>query len=177
MSDVLINLLVALLAVVGTIIFIASRRPDQFRAARSLSIAAPPTRLHGLIDNLRQMNTWNPYALRDTSGSGTYSGPNAGPGATFHFSGPKSGSGSISVIDSTPSKVVMRLLMTKPISGDNQVEFTLKPEGHATEVTWAMQGKQSLAGKVVSLFIDCERMMARDFDEGLANLKVIAETA
>jgi uncharacterized protein YndB with AHSA1/START domain len=177
MSDLLIYLLIALIAVVGTIVFIASRRPDTFRAARSLKIAAPPTRLHGLIDNPRQMNTWNPYALRETGGTATYSGPDAGPGATFHFAGPKSGAGSISVVDSTPSKIVMRLKMTKPIAGDNRIEFTLKPEGDVTEVTWAMTGKPSLPAKVFSMFIDCERMMARDFDQGLANLKAIAEAA
>lgn len=177
MPDILIYLLIALIASAATTVFIAARRPDHFRMARSLKIAAPAPRLHGLIDNLHQMNTWNPYALRETSGKGTYSGPDAGPGATFHFAGPKSGTGSISVVDSTPSRVIMRLLMTKPIAGDNQIEFTLKPDGNATEVTWAMAGKASLAGKIFSLFIDCDRMMSRDFDEGLTNLKVIAEAA
>lgn len=177
MLDLAIYLLVALIVGVGVLVFVASRRPDDFRAARSLRIAAPPTRLHGLINNLRQMNTWNPYALRETGGSGTYSGPDAGPGSTFQFAGPKSGTGSVSIVDSTPSMIIMRLLMTKPMACDNRVEFTLKPDGNATEVTWAMTGKSSLAAKVFSLFVDCDRMLARDFDEGLANLKTIAEAA
>jgi hypothetical protein len=174
MSDVLIYLLIALIAVVGTIVFIASRRPDEFYAARSLKIAAPAPRLHGLINDLKKMNTWNPYALRDCGGVAEYSGPDAGPGAKFRFAG-KSGTGSITVTDSTPSVIGMRLHMTKPLAGDNRVEFTLKPAGDATEVTWAMKGIASLPGKIFSLFIDCERMMAKDFDEGLANLKAIAE--
>jgi len=173
MSDVWIYLLVAVAAAVAAVLFIASRRPDQFYAARSLNIAAPPARLHGLINDLRQMNRWNPYALRDC-GSAHYSGPEAGPGATFHFAG-KGGTGSVSVTDSTPSLIGMRLLMTKPIAGDNRVEFILRPAGETTEVTWAMRGVQSLPSKVFSLFVNCERMMARDFDEGLANLKAIAE--
>lgn len=176
MSEVWIFLLGAVLGAVGITLFIASRRPDDFYAARSLTIAAPAARLHGLINDLRQMNTWNPYALRDRNGTAEYSGPERGPGATFHFAG-KGGTGSVSVVDSSPTMVGMRLLMTKPFAGDNRVEFTLKPVGDATEVTWAMKGVAGLPGKIFALFVDCERMMARDFDEGLANLKAIAEAA
>lgn len=176
MSDVWIYLLVALLGGVGVALFIASRRPDEFHAARSMTIAAPPARLHGLINNLQLMNTWNPYALRDRGGVAEYSGPEAGPGAKFHFAG-KSGTGSITVTDSTASVIGMRLLMTKPFAGDNRVEFTLKPAGNGTEVTWAMKGMASLPAKLFALFVNCERMMARDFDEGLSNLKAIAERA
>jgi len=175
MPDVLIYLLLGVVVLVGAVLFLAARQPSSFHFARSLRIAAPQERLHGLINDLRKMNTWNPYALRETGGSSSYSGPDAGPGARFEFAGPKSGTGSISVVDSTPSKIGMRLVMTKPIAGDNRVEFALKPDGDATEVTWAMSGKSSLPGRIFSLFIDCECMMARDFDEGLANLKAIAE--
>lgn len=175
MLEVLTYVAIALTAAIAVTLFIASRRPDEFYAARSLKIAAPPARLHGLINNLKLMNTWNPYALRDCGGTAHYSGPDAGPGATFHFAG-KSGTGSVSVTDTSPSMIGMRLLMTKPFAGDNRVEFTLKPIGDATEVTWAMKGVAGLPGKVFSLFVNCERMMARDFDEGLANLKAIAET-
>lgn len=176
MSDVLIYLLMAAAGFIAATLFFATRRPDEFYAARSLKIAAPAARLHSLINDLKKMNTWNPYALRDCGGKADYSGPEAGPGAQFHFAG-KSGTGSITVTDSTPSVVGMRLHMTKPFAGDNRVEFTLKPAGDGTEVTWAMKGAASLPGKIFSLFIDCEKMMARDFDEGLANLKAIAETA
>lgn len=174
MFDVLTYVLVAAVAVIATVLFIASKRPDEFYAARSLKIAAPASRLHGLINDLREMNRWNPYALRETSGSGHYSGPQSGPGATYHFAG-KGGTGAISVMDSTEDTVGLRLKMTKPFAIENRVEFNLKPSSEGTEVTWGMRGSQSLPGKVFSLFINCEKMMARDFDEGLANLKAIAE--
>lgn len=176
MPEILIYLLIALLSSIATALFLASRRPDEFYAARSMDIAAPSDHLHELISNLREMNRWNPYALNETRGTSHYSGPDAGPGATYHFAG-NNGSGSISVTDSKPDKVGMRLRMTKPMAVDNRVEFTLRPTpADTTEVTWAMSGRQSLVGKIFSLFINCDRMLARDFDQGLANLKAIAET-
>ena len=69
----------------------------------------------------------------------------------------------------------MRLFMTKPFKADNRIDFTLKPEGPVTAVTWAMSGQQPLMAKIMTLFIDCDKMVAKDFDEGLGNLKAIAE--
>ena len=49
-------------------------------------------------------------------------------------------------------------------------EFTFKPEGGQTQVTWSMSGKNNFMGKAFGLFVDCEKMVGRDFEKGLANL-------
>ena len=47
--------------------------------------------------------------------------------------------------------------------------------GAGTKVTWAMQGKKPFIGKLMGLFMDCEKMCGDDFEKGLANLaKLIA---
>jgi hypothetical protein len=38
-----------------------------------------------------------------------------------------------------------------------------------------MRGVTPLLGKVVGVFIDCEKMVAKDFETGLANLKALTE--
>jgi hypothetical protein len=122
------------------------------------------------------MNRWNPFALRETGGTATYSGPAAGKGARFEFAGSKSGTGNIEIVDArAPSQVTMRLHMTKPMNADNTVEFTLVPQATATDVTWAMSGRQPLLAKAMTLFVDCDRMVGKVFEEGLANLKRLAE--
>jgi uncharacterized protein YndB with AHSA1/START domain len=167
---------IALLLVIGAVLAIAATRPDTFAFARTARIAASPERLFPLIDDLRQMNRWNPYALRETGGTTAYSGPASGKGAAFAFAGSKSGTGSIEIVDSTfPCEVVLRLSMLKPFKADNTVNFRLARQGRATDVTWAISGRQPLLAKVMGLVLDCEKMMGRDFEEGLANLKAIAE--
>lgn len=169
---------IALCVGLGIAVAIASRKPDEFRVARTLRIDAPAERIFPLISNLEAMNTWNPYALRETGGTFRYAGPASGAGAECHFDGPNSGSGRIAISRTAPpSQVVMRLVMTKPIKADNEVTFTVDPNGPGSDVTWAMAGRSSLPGKCLSLFIDCDAMCAKDFDEGLRNLKRIAETA
>ena len=169
---------IGLFAGIGVILAIAATRSDTFQTARTARIGAPPERLFPLINDLRQMNTWNPFALRETSGTTQYKGAASGKGAMFEFAGPKSGSGSIEIVDSSaPSNVVMRLVMAKPFKADNRVQFTLHPQGSATDVTWAMSGRQPLLAKVMTLFVNCDKMVGREFEEGLANLKTIAERA
>lgn len=176
MLEIVGYVVVGLVVVVAAIFAIAATRPDDFRFARTARIAASPARLFALINDLKQMNTWNPYALRETAGTGSYSGPASGVGARHDFAGAKSGSGHIEILEATPNaRVLMRLFMFKPFQADNRVELTLVLEGSATAVTWAMSGKQPILAKVMTLFIDCEKMVGKDFEEGLANLKVKAE--
>ena len=60
-------------------------------------------------------------------------------------------------------------------SHGNVAEFTLAPHGNATDVTWSMRGPQPYMAKVMGLFFNTDRMVGGDFEQGLGNLKRIAE--
>ena len=161
----------------GLLLIVASRRPDVFRLQRSAGIRASPEKIFGLINDIRQFNTWNPYNRKDPGMKGTYSGPDTGPGALFTFDGNKNaGKGSIGITESAaPSKVGMKLDMTAPFACSNDIAFTLVPRGEMTEVTWAMEGPQPFMGKVMGIFFNMDKMVGKDFEAGLASLKEIAE--
>ncbi len=166
------------LAIAGVLAYAASR-PDTFRVQRSASIEATAERLYPLINDMRQFNTWNPYNLKDPNVEGTYRGPASGPGAGYDFQGNKDvGKGSIQIVESSPpQKVTMKLDMIEPFEGHNTVEFTLAPNGATTEVTWAMHGPSPFMAKLVGVFMNMDRMIGRDFEAGLANLRAKAEKA
>ena len=52
---------------------------------------------------------------------------------------------------------------------------TVEPKGEATNVSWAMQGRQPFMAKVMSTLINCDKMVGREFESGLAKLKALAE--
>ena len=169
--------IVAVVALAALLLF-AATRPDTFRVERSVKIKAAPERLHPLINDLHQFNTWNPYNKKDPAMQGTYRGPAAGPGAGFDFEGNKDvGKGSIRIVASAPRKVTMKLDMLEPFEGHNTVEFSLAPQGETTDVTWAMHGPSPFLAKLVGVFINMDRMIGRDFEAGLAGLKARAERA
>jgi hypothetical protein len=153
----------------------AATRPDTFRVARSATVQAPPEKLHALINDLRAFNTWNPFEKGDPRNRGEYSGPQAGPGATYAFGGGSAGAGTLRILDSAPTSVRMELHMVKPMQARNQVQFILQPRGTATDVTWQMDGESPFLGKLIGVFMDMDRMVGGQFEAGLADLKQRAE--
>jgi uncharacterized protein YndB with AHSA1/START domain len=168
---------IALALVVAGILAYAATRPDTFRVQRSTGINAPPERIFPLIANLRSMNTWNPFVDPDPAIKVAYSGPETGKGAAHTWRGnAKVGEGRIEITEAVPpSRVAMQLDMLKPMKANNAVEFTLQPNGSGTAVTWAMNGRQPFIAKLMTIFIDCDRMVGGQFEKGLASLKAIAE--
>ena len=162
---------------IGGIVILAATRPDHFRVQRSASIQAPPEKIFPLINDLRSFNTWNPFEKKDPNVKGSYSGAASGKGAAYAFDGNRDvGRGSIEIVDSVPaSEVRMSLHMLAPMEARNVVEFSLKPDGQATRVTWAMQGEMPLVAKIFGIFCDMDGMIGKEFESGLANLKAIVE--
>jgi hypothetical protein len=171
---------ITLAVLVGGVLIAAAFRPDSFRVQRSASIQASPEQIFPLINDLHRFNAWNPFDKKDPNAKRSYSGAASGAGAAYAFEGNKDvGRGSLSIIDSQPaSEVRMALDMLTPMEAHNIVEFTLKEnKGAATRVTWAIYGPMPYASKLFSMFCDMDRMIGKEFENGLADLKAIAESA
>ena len=168
---------IVVVVLIAAVLLHAANKPDTFSVQRSASIQAPPERIFPLINDLRAFNTWNPFEKKDPNLKGRYSGPAGGKGAGYAFEGNKDvGKGSIEILESSsPSRVTMRLSMVEPFKVQNIVEFTLAPIGGVTNVTWAMQGPAPFLAKIIHVFIDMDKMVGRDFEAGLANLKAAVE--
>lgn len=156
---------------------IAATRPDTFQVQRTASIQAPPEEVFALIEDFQRWGSWSPYENRDPQMKRTYSGPARGEGAVYEWAGNRNiGKGRMVIEDaSRPSHVTISLDFIEPFEAHNTAEFTLEPAGGATRVTWAMHGPNQFIGKVMSVFIDMDDMIGRDFEAGLSRLKSIAE--
>jgi uncharacterized protein YndB with AHSA1/START domain len=168
---------IVVVVVLAAVLIYAASRPDTFRVERSAIIEAPPEKVFALINDFHRMNTWSPYETKDPAMKRAYSGAESGQGAVYAWDGNKEvGSGNIEITESSPpSKVTMKLNMIKPFEAHNIVEFTLQPQGSATNVTWAMHGPSPYISKLIGLFCNMDRMIGKDFETGLANLKTLAE--
>jgi len=69
----------------------------------------------------------------------------------------------------------MQLDMIRPMKAQNTVEFTFAAKSGTTDVTWAMNGRVPFLGKLMSLVMNCDKMVGSQFEEGLAKLKGVAE--
>ena len=126
----------------------------------------------------RTQTTPDGFLKRDPNLKATYTGPAAGPGASYAWEGNKDvGKGRMTVARSTsPSRVEMDLAFIEPIQGDNLAVFTLEPASSGgTQVTWAMSGKAPFITKLIGIFMPMDKMIGPDFESGLAGLKALAE--
>lgn len=173
------KILLGLVALIALILIIASFQSDAMSVTRSAIINAPPEAVFKVVNDFRQWDAWSPWSKIDPNMKKSFEGPSEGVGAIYHWSGNSEvGTGTSTLVESKPSeKVAIRLDMTEPFAGSSDAQFILAPEGTGTKVTWAMQSKKPFIGKIVGLFMDCEKMCGDQFNEGLANLgKIVTAT-
>jgi len=169
-------LLVLVLLVAGVMGY-AATRPDTFRVERSASIKAPPEKIFPLINDFRQWGAWSPWEKLDPAMKRRLSGADYGRRAVYEWEGNSSvGAGRMEISAETPGEFVrIRLDFLKPFEANNIAEFTLKPAGDSTTVTWAMYGPANYLSKLIGVFCNMDTMVGGNFETGLANLKAMAE--
>ena len=176
-TPVALTALVLIAVAIIVLLIIAATKPDTFRIQRATTIKAPPATIFALINDFHRWSAWSPWEKKDPDMKRTFSGAETGQGAIYAWDGNKNvGAGQMEITESsTPSKVVIKLDFLKPFEGHNLAEFTMEPRGDATAVTWLMHGPRSYVHKLMSTLINMDKMIGKDFEAGLANLKAVSE--
>lgn len=167
---------VVVAALIALVLVLAATKPDTFRVQRATSIGAPPEKIAPFISDFHSWASWSPWEKLDPALKRTYSGPASGTGTAYAWEGnSKVGAGRMEILDASPSRVTIKLDFLRPFEAHNTAEFTLQPQGASTNVTWAMFGPSNFMSKVMTVFMSMDRMIGKDFEAGLANLKGVAE--
>src|SRR5882724_6551980 len=177
MLEIIAIIAVVLAIAIAAVLILAATKPVVFRVQRAATLRAPAEKIFPLINDFHQWGTWSPYEHKDPGMKRTFSGAESGKGAVYAWEGDKNvGSGRMEILDtSVPSKIVIKLDFFKPFEGHNTAEFTMLPQGDATNVTWLMHGPSPFMGKIMHVFINMDKMIGKDFEAGLANLKSLTE--
>jgi uncharacterized protein YndB with AHSA1/START domain len=173
----LTTILVIVVIAVAALLAYGAVKPDTFRLSRSATIAAPPDKIFALINDLRMFNTWNPFSKMDPQAVITYDATTTGVGGAYSWQGQKSGAGRMQIAESVaPQRVTAKLDFSKPFEAHNMVDFTVQAQGDkAATVSWTMHGPMPYLNRLMTIFFDMDKMVGKDFEAGLANLKTLAE--
>ncbi len=163
----------AILAVLG----LAASRPASFRVERSAQIAAAPDKIFSLIDDFHAWPRWSPWEKLDPAMTRSHSGNPSGVGAVYGWSGNKKvGQGRMEITEAErPSRIGLDLEFMAPWKARNRTEFLLRPTDGGTSVSWIMTGSSPFMFRLMGLFMNMDRMIGKDFEAGLANLRKAAE--
>jgi hypothetical protein len=154
---------------------LVAKRPGTFHIERSLVIAAPAARAFAEVNDFRAWARWSPYEQLDPQLQRTYSGPSSGEGAEYAWSGNgKAGAGRMVITRSVPNEQInIRLEFTKPFAATHEASFKFQPMPDGTLVTWAMDGQNNFGAKLFQLVVNMDKLLGRDFERGLTNLKTL----
>ena len=168
---IVIGLLLAVL------LLFAATKPNTIHIQRSITINASPGKVFNLINDLHSWKDWDPQGREDPTLSRTYGGPSSGVGAFSDWEGHgNTGKGRMMIVESLPNRnVTIKVDFIKPFQSENMNEFSLEPVGDATKVTWTWNGTNVYFMKVMSVFVNMDKMLGKHFEDGLANLKTTAE--
>src|SRR5688572_24614521 len=174
----LTKILIALAVIVVLMVIVVLLQPADFRVARTAAISAPAPVVFAQVNDFRRWEGWSPWAKLDPAMKVAYEGAASGEGASHRWSGNNEvGEGRSTIVESRANeRIRMRLEFVRPFAGTNDVEFTFKPDGEQTLVTWSMSGKKTFMCKAVGLFMNCEKMCGAQFEQGFANLRAVVET-
>lgn len=169
--------LIVLALVIVFFIFVSTRE-GKFRYEKSGLIKASPDKIFPYLSDFKKGKEWSPYEKVDPNMKHNFIGPDAQVGSVMEFDGnSNAGAGRLEILKIVPNELVkIRLIMTKPFKADHIVEYRLNPEAEGTRFTWMMSGDGGFMGKFLNVFVDCEKMVTGQFEDGIANLKNVVES-
>ena len=167
------------LAIVAVLAIVVAMRPATYQVTRSTQVAASPAVAFAQVNDFHKWKGWSPWEKLDPSMKTTFAGAATGVGAVYSWTGnDKVGEGRMTITDSrADQEVVIKLEFLKPWEATSTTTFTFVPDGPNTRVTWNMIGTNNYVAKAFTLFANMDAMIGKDFENGLAALKVQAEAA
>src|SRR5579864_9559689 len=140
MFEIIAGIAVVLGLAIAIVLIIAAAKPNTFSVQRATLVKAPAEKIFPFINDFHQWGSWSPYEHKDPAMKRTYGGAASGKGAVYAWDGDRNvGSGRMEILDaSAPAKIVIKLDFFTPFEGHNTAEFTMLPQGDATNLTWLM---------------------------------------
>ena len=151
----------------------------EFEVERETNISASRAAVYALLADFHRWREWSPWEDLDPDLRRTYSGPDAGTGAVYEWSGNrKAGAGRMEITDAVePSKVQIALQFIKPFKSSNTTTFELVERDGDTHVSWRMVGPKTFMTRVMGIFTSMDKVVGKDFEKGLTRLKEAATTS
>tara|TARA_R110002051_G_scaffold219146_1_gene282986 strand:+ start:3657 stop:4184 length:528 start_codon:yes stop_codon:yes gene_type:complete len=167
-----------LLGLIFFIIILALIAPKNYHVSRSIHITAPKEVVFEYLKYLKKQEEWSPWAKKDPNMNRKFTGIDGEVGAINYWNGNKEvGEGEqeiTKIVDG--ERVEGELRFFKPFNSTSDCYMTSEAISESeTKVTWGFSGKNKFPMSIFSLFVSMDKMVGKDFEAGLSQLKSILE--
>ena len=174
------TVLYILLAIVIIVAFLAIIAPKSYDVNRSVSINRPISQVFDYLKHLKKQTEWSPWEKKDPNMKKDFVGVDGQVGAISKWEGNKDvGTGEQEITRIVENEVIeSNLRFFKPWKSESDAYLKVKEEGEGqTLVTWGFAGKNKFPVSIMMLFMNMDKAIGKDFEEGLSNLKSVLETS
>lgn len=149
--------------------------PRTWRVEQRVTIAAPPERIHPLVEDLKRWQEWTVWTkARDPALRNIYEGEASGVGARWTWMGPKMGQGTLEIVEASTETGVTLAQAIESSNPNSRATIRYVRTAEGTEVIWVDEG--TLPVLVGGLFRNVvEERLGAALAESLAKLKSVAE--
>ncbi len=167
----LLIIIAALILIVFVLAFIA---PKTYHVYRATELDHATTQVWEHIRFLRKQQEWSPWAKKDPDMEQKIFGTDGEIGAISYWNGNKEvGEGEqeiTKIIDGKRMEQDLRFL--KPFKSRSDCYIELEEiDADKSRVIWGFKGKNNFPMTIMMLFMSMDKMVGKDFEQGLENLK------
>ena len=171
-------LLYILLAIILIIVILGLIAPKSFEASRSIVINRDLEDVFQYLKFIKNQNEWSPWKKKDPNMEQWYKGLDGEVGFIAKWKGNKEvGEGEQEIINIIENESIdTQLRFFKPWKSESIGSLIVKSvEDNTTIVSWGFSGKNKFPFSILMLFMSMDKMIGKDFEEGLESLKSILE--
>ncbi|MEM7382478.1 MAG: SRPBCC family protein [Bacteroidota bacterium] len=167
-----------LVGLVLLILLLAIIAPKNYDVNREIVINQPVSQVFDYLKYLKNQDNWSPWARKDPNMKKEFSGTDGTVGAISKWDGNKEvGMGEQEITRVVENEVIeSQLRFFKPWKSQSDAYMRVTESGsESTKVTWGFSGKNKFPMSIMMLFMNMDKMVGKDFEEGLASLKSVME--
>ena len=172
------TLLYILLGIVLLIIILGMIAPKTYEVNRSIVVNKPLSEVFNYLKLLKNQEDWSPWAERDPNMKKTFSGTDGEVGfiSAWESDHKQVGSGEQEIIGIDENKEMRtQLRFLKPFKSQSDAYMRVADADGETEVIWGFSGNNKFPMSIMMLFMNMEKAIGGDFEQGLAKLKTTLE--
>ncbi|MEP2687283.1 SRPBCC family protein [Maribacter dokdonensis] len=168
------TVLIILGVLVALVVLLALIAPKTYHVSRSVILDHDPVKVWPHLKFLKKQQEWSPWAKKDPNMELTFTGVDGEIGAISHWNGNKDvGEGEQEITKiKEGERIEQDLRFFKPYKSQSDCYMNLEAvDGTKSKVTWGFSGKNKFPMSIMMLFMSMDKMVGKDFEQGLQNLK------
>lgn len=167
-------LLYILIGIVVLVVILAMVAPKKYNVFRSIEVSRPKTEVFEYLKYLKKQQEWSPWEKKDPNMDHKFTGTDGEVGAISYWKGNKEvGEGEQEITKIIEGeRVEGELRFFKPFKSTSDCYLQVEGvNGTTTKVIWGFSGRNKFPMSIMMLFMSMDKMVGKDFEEGLQYLK------